>query len=162
MNLIILTGRLTRDPEVRYGKESGNAVAHFRIAVNRDFRRDGDPEADFFDCSCFGKTAEFVQKYFHKGMKADVYGSMRNNDYKDKDGNLVRSFEVSAIHVEFGESKKSSQAAAPAGNGSAPVSNTRGSSLPDDDDSDDSLFDWDSDSDSGVGDAVEDDSLPFN
>lgn len=162
MNLIILSGRFTSDPEMRYGKESGKAVARFNLAVDRDFKRDGDPDADFFRCACFGKSAEFVEKYFKKGMKANIYGRMRNNDYKDRNGNLVRSYNVDVDHIEFGESKKAFQSSSAPADDSVPTNGAaQGSSLPED--NGDGLFDWGSESGNGAGDTADDDNfLPFN
>ena len=107
MNKIILMGRLTRDPEVRYGGAQNMAIARFSLAVDRRFKRDGQPEADFFNCVAFGKTGEFVEKYLHKGTKVLVEGEMRNNNYESKKhpGETVYSFEVNVNQVEFAESK---------------------------------------------------------
>ena len=83
-------GRLTRDPEVRYAQnESGTAVARFSIAVDRRFKRDGEPDADFFNCTAFGKQAEFVEKYLRKGTKMLITGRIQNDNYTNKDGQTV-------------------------------------------------------------------------
>ena len=104
MNKTILSGRLCADPEVRVGA-SGNAVANFNLAVDRRFKRDGDADADFFKCVCFGKTAEFVEHYFHKGNKILIEGEVRNNNYTDKEGKMVYGTQILINAVEFGESK---------------------------------------------------------
>jgi single-strand DNA-binding protein len=104
MNQIILCGRLCNDPDVRYGTNS-NAIAKFSIAVDRRFKRDGQPTADFFNCVAFGKTGEFIEKYFHKGSKILLSGEMQNNNYKNKEGQMVYGFQVAVNNVEFAESK---------------------------------------------------------
>lgn len=104
MNQIILCGRLCSDPDVRYGTNS-NAIAKFSIAVDRRFKRDGQPTADFFNCVAFGKTGEFIEKYFHKGSKILLNGEMQNNNYKNKEGQMVYGFQVAVNNVEFAESK---------------------------------------------------------
>lgn len=113
MNKTILSGRLCADPEVRVGT-SGSAIASFSLAVDRRFKRDGDADADFFKCVCFGKTAEFVEHYFHKGNKILIEGEVRNNNYTDKDGKMVYGTQILVNAVEFGESKAAaSQATQP-------------------------------------------------
>ena len=109
MNKVMLMGRLTRDPEVRYG-QSGNqtAVARFSIAVDRRFKREGQPDADFFNCTAFGKQAEFVERYLHKGTKMVVIGSLQNNNYTNRDGQTVRDVQIVVDELEFAESKSSS------------------------------------------------------
>ena len=82
MNKVILMGRLTRDPEVRYSNDL--AVATFSIAVDRRFKKEGQPEADFFDCTAFRKTAEFIEKYLHKGTKVVLDGELQNDNYTNK------------------------------------------------------------------------------
>ena len=106
MNKTILSGRLCADPEVRFGA-SGNAITSFNLAVDRRFKRDGDADADFFKCVCFGKTAEFVEHYFHKGNKILIEGEVRNNNYTDKEGKMVYGTQILVNQVEFGESKAS-------------------------------------------------------
>ena len=92
MNKIILMGRLTRDPEVRYGGASNTAIAKFSIAVDRRFKRDGEPTADFFNVTAFGKQGEFVEKYLHKGTKIVLDGEIRNDNYTNKEGQKVYGF----------------------------------------------------------------------
>lgn len=109
MNKVILTGRLTRDPDVKY-TNGGSSVARFAVAVNRRFKpKDGSgPTADFPGIVCFGKTAEHVEKYFKKGMKIDIVGRLQTGSYKKEDGTTVYTTDVVAEEVDFGESKSSS------------------------------------------------------
>ena len=110
MNKVILMGRLTRDPEVRYSQgASQTAVARFSIAVDRRFgKRDGEPDADFFNCTAFGKTAEFVERYLHKGTKIALSGRIQNDNYTNKEGQMVYSVRIIVDDVEFAESKNAS------------------------------------------------------
>ncbi len=109
MNKVILMGRLTRDPEVRYSQgESSTAVARFTLAVDRRFaRKDNGNEqsADFINCVAFGKTGEFVEKYFRQGSKAVVCGRIQTGSYTNKDGQKVYTTDVVVEEVEFAESK---------------------------------------------------------
>ena len=106
MNKIILMGRLTRDPEVRYSQgATQTAIANFSIAVDRRFKRDGEPDADFFDCTCFGKQAEFVERYLKKGTKIVVSGRLQNDNYTNKEGQKVYRTRIYTEEVEFAESK---------------------------------------------------------
>ena len=110
MNLVVMMGRLTRDPEVRYSAgANGTTVANFRIAVDRRFKREGQPDADFFDCVTFGRQAEFVEKYIHKGTKVVVNGSMQNDNYQGRDGQMVYRNRIVPDNIEFAESKAASQ-----------------------------------------------------
>lgn len=107
MNNVTMVGRLCRDPEVRY--TSGNTpteISNFSIAVDRRFKRDGQDNADFFDVTAFGKTAEFVDKYFTKGMRIGITGRLQNNNYKNRDGVMIYRNVIIAENVEFVESKK--------------------------------------------------------
>ena len=109
MNKVILMGRLTRDPEVRYSQgASQTSVARFSVAVDRRFKREGEPDADFFNCTAFGKTAEFVERYLHKGTKIVLSGRIQNDNYTNKDGQMVYSVRVMVDEVEFAESKNAS------------------------------------------------------
>ena len=108
MNKWIGMGRLTRDPEVRYG-QSGNAVANFSIAVDRRFKRDGETQADFFNFTAFGKTGEFVEKYLRKGTKVVVEAEVQNNNYEDKNGTKHYSVQFIVNQIEFAESKKAAE-----------------------------------------------------
>lgn len=103
MNSVKLSGRLTRDPELKQ-TQSGVPVASFALAVDRKFNRD---EADFIPITAWRKTAEFVAKYFHKGQRVIISeGRIRVTPYTDRDGNKRTRFEVVADEVEFGESKR--------------------------------------------------------
>lgn len=113
MNSVIMMGRLTRDPEVRYSSgESSTAIANYRIAVDRRFRRDGQPEADFFDCVAFGRQAEFAEKYLHQGTKMVIQGRLQNDNYTDKDGRTVYRNRIVVESQEFAESKAAGQRSA--------------------------------------------------
>lgn len=107
MNRVIMCGRLTKDPEVRYtAGESPRAVAKWSLAVDRQYKgRDGKSEADFFACVAFGKTAEFIEKYFRKGMKILVEGRLQNDHYKDRDGKMQYNEQIIVDQVEFTERK---------------------------------------------------------
>lgn len=105
MNKIILMGRLTRDPEVRYGGASNTAVARFSLAVDRRFKREGAPETDFFNCVAFGRQGEFVEKYLRKGVKILLEGELQNDNYTNKDGQMVYNVQIVANNIEFAESK---------------------------------------------------------
>ena len=109
MNKVILMGRLTRDPEVRYSQgASQTAVARFSIAVDRRFKREGEPDADFFNCTAFSKQAEFVERYLHKGIKILLSGRVQNDNYTNKEGQMVYSVRVMVDEIEFAESKNAS------------------------------------------------------
>lgn len=109
MNKVILMGRLTRDPEVRYGGQNNMAIARFSIAVDRRFKRDGQPAADFFNCTAFGKLGEFVEKYLKKGTKIVLDGELQNDNYTNKEGQTVYGMRIIANIIEFAESKKYSE-----------------------------------------------------
>jgi single-strand DNA-binding protein len=129
MNKVILMGRLTRDPEVRYSAgESATAIARFSIAVDRRFRRGQDgAEADFFNCTAFGKQGEFVEKYLKKGTKILLSGRIQNDNYTNRDGQKVQAVQIIAEEIEFAESKNASsggrsESSEPQGRQSNPVS----------------------------------------
>jgi single-strand DNA-binding protein len=107
MNKVILMGRLTRDPEVRYSQGEGSlAIARYTLAVDRRFKRDGDQQtADFITCVSFGKTAEFAEKYYRQGTKVLVTGRIQTGSYTNKDGQKVYTTEVVVEEQEFAESK---------------------------------------------------------
>ena len=109
MNKVILVGRLTRDPEIRYSQgANAMAIARFSIAVDRRFKREGEPDADFFNCSAFGKQAEFVERYLKQGTKMVVVGRIQNDNYTNKDGQKVYSVQIMVDELEFAESKNAS------------------------------------------------------
>ena len=109
MNKVILMGRLTRDPEVRYSAgENALAIARYTLAVDRRFRRDGEATADFISCVSFGRTAEFAEKYFRQGLKIIVSGRIQTGSYTNRDGQKVYTTEVVVEEQEFAESKASS------------------------------------------------------
>ena len=107
MNKVILMGRLTRDPEVRYSQgDSQMAIARFSLAVDRRFKRQGDTvTADFFNCTAFGKQGEFVEKYLKQGTKVVVAGRIQNDNYTNKEGQKVYSVQIIVEEIEFAESK---------------------------------------------------------
>ncbi len=111
-------GRLTRDPEIRYSQGSNPlTIARFSIAVDRRFKRDGEPDADFFNCTCFGKQAEFVERYLKQGTKILLLGRVQNDNYTNRDGQKVYSVQIIVEEIEFAESKN---AAARNGNAVTP------------------------------------------
>lgn len=108
MNKVILMGRLTKDPEVRYSQGSEPlAVARYTLAVNRRFKRQGEPEADFINCVSFGKAGEFAEKYFKKGQMVSVVGRLQVRSWDDNEGKKRWSTDVVAEEQYFAESKAS-------------------------------------------------------
>ena len=106
MNRVILMGRLTRDPEVRYTQgERSMAVARYTLAVDRRFRRDGEASADFISCVAFGRAAEFAERYFRQGIRIVVSGRIQTGSYTNRDGNKVYTTDVVVEEQEFAESK---------------------------------------------------------
>lgn len=106
MNKVQLLGRLTRDPETRYTSTNNTCVCSFTLAVNRRFKQDGQPDADFINIVAWNKTAEFCSKYFTKGQQVAVCGRIQTRNYDDKDGKKVYVTEVIAEEVDFADSKK--------------------------------------------------------
>lgn len=104
MNTVNLVGRLTRDPEVRY-TDGGSSIARFSLAVDRRFKKDRQPDADFPNCVAFGKTAEFIEKYFRQGQRMGAVGRIQTGSYTNKDGIKVYTTDVIVENVEFVESK---------------------------------------------------------
>ncbi len=104
MNSVSLVGRLTRDPEVRYG-QTGNAVAKFGLAVPRRFKREGEPEADFLNITAFGKTAEVVERYCNKGKQVSIIGRIQTGSYTNKDGAKVYTTDIIVDALELLGSK---------------------------------------------------------
>lgn len=131
MNKCILVGRLTKDPETRVSQgDNGTTITRFSIAVNRRFKnKEGVYEADFPNCVCYGKTAEFVDQYFKKGMAIGITGRLATGSYTNKDGQKVYTTDVVVEEAEFVESKNSSSSD---NNQSAPANkNTDFMNIPD-------------------------------
>ena len=147
MNKVILMGRLTRDPEVTYsnGANGQMAIARYTLAVDRKFKRDGEPSADFIRCVAFGKSGEFAEKYFHQGTKLVVEGRIQTGSYQDKDGKTVYTTDVVIEGQEFAESKSASE--------SNSNVNTQAPPLPTPDNDDGFM---------NISDNVDDSALPFN
>lgn len=141
MNKVILSGRLTRDPEIRYSQgENAMAVARFTLAIDRRIKREGNEQtADFISCVAFGKTAEVAEKYCKQGTKLMIEGRWQTGSYTNKDGNKVYTNDCMVENLEFAESKAASQ-----GDSSRPAPPT------------------DSDGFMNIPDGVEDEGLPFN
>lgn len=107
MNKVILMGNLTRDPEIRYTQgEKSMAIARFSLAINRRFYREGETNVDFFNCTAFGKQAEFVEKYFRQGSRMLLVGRIQNDNYTNKNGEKVYSVQIMADEIEFAERKQ--------------------------------------------------------
>ena len=124
MNKVILMGRLAREPEVRYSQGTEPlAIARYTLAVNRRFKRQGEPEADFINCVAFGKTGEFAEKYFKKGQMVSVVGRLQVRSW-DKDGERRYATEVIIEEQHFAESKKDS------GEGKAAAAQSRPATAP--------------------------------
>ena len=151
MNKVILMGRLTRDPEVRYsqGGENSLAIARYTLAVDRRFKRNGDDQtADFIGCVAFGRNAEFAEKYLHQGTKIAITGRIQTGSYTNKDGQRVYTTDVVVEEQEFAESKAAASAAgatayAPSRPEPSAAAGDGFMNIPD-------------------GDSVEDEGLPFN
>jgi len=124
INKVMLMGRLTADPELKMSA-SGVPNVRFSVAVNRRFAKQGEdrPTADFIPCTAFRQTAEFVSKYFRKGSVIIVFGSIQNDNYKDRDGNERRSYTIMVDEVQFGAAKQDGGSSREDYVPSAPVSN---------------------------------------
>lgn len=108
MNKVILMGRLTRDPDVRYTTgENPLAIARYTLAVDRRFHKDGEATADFISCVVFGRAAEFAEKYFRQGLKITISGRIQTGSYTNRDGQKVYTTEIVVEEQEFAESKSS-------------------------------------------------------
>lgn len=134
---------MTRDPEVRYS-DNGHTVARFAIAVDRRFKRENEQNSDFINTVAFGKTAEFVEKYFFQGNKIVVEGRIQTGSYTNQDGQKVYTTDVVAEQVEFGESKNSNNTNGPANESRPSPSSAIGDGF------------------MNIPDGVEDEGLPFN
>ena len=129
MNKVILMGRLTRDPDVRYSAgENSTAVARYTLAVDRRFHRDGDATADFIGCVAFGRQAEFAEKYLRQGTKIAITGRIQTGSYTNREGQKVYTTDVVVEEQEFAESKNAGGSnggySAPQHNNPAPSANT--------------------------------------
>lgn len=142
MNKVILIGRLTRDPDVRYSQtgEGSMAVARYTLAVDRRIKKDGEQSADFISCVAFGRSGEFAEKYLHQGTKIAITGRIQTGSYTNKEGIKVYTTDVVVEEQEFAESKSASS-------GSTAPSAPAGSA-------DDGFMNF--------PDGVEDEGLPFN
>ena len=110
MNKVLIMGRLVRDPEVHYTQgETPTAIARYTLAVDRRVKKEGEQSADFIGVVAFGRAAEFIEKYCHKGMKLLVTGRIQTGSYTNKDGNKVYTTDVIAEDQEFCESKKTTE-----------------------------------------------------
>jgi single-strand DNA-binding protein len=119
MNNVSLVGRLVRDPEVRYGQNESVSVAKFSLAVERKWKRDGEPTVDFINCTVFGKSAEFTEKYFRKGMRVAITGRIQTGSYNNKDGQTVFTTEIIVESQEIAQSKSESNESSTASNAEA-------------------------------------------
>ena len=115
MNKVILMGRLTRDPDIRYTQSNSaqeqTCIARYSLAVNRRFNRDGEQKADFISCVAFGRQAEFAEKYLRKGTKIVLAGRIQTGSYTNRDGQKVYTTDVVVEEQEFAESKTAGQIA---------------------------------------------------
>ena len=122
MNKVVLVGRLTRDPETRYTQgENPTAIARYTLAVDRRFRREGQPDADFIRCVAFGRSGEFADKYFKQGMRVAVSGRIQTGSYTNRDGIKVYTTEVVVEDQEFAQSKNEQSQAPSAPSYEAPA-----------------------------------------
>lgn len=110
MNKLQMIGRTATEPEIRY-TQNQDAVANFRVAVDRRYKREGQTEADFFQCTAFGKTAEFIEKYIRKGTKIGFSGRLQNDEYTNKDGVKITKAVIIVEEIEFCEKKQEVQQA---------------------------------------------------
>ena len=124
MNKVILMGRLTRDPDIRYTQgDNSMCIARYTLAVDRRYKQNSEQDADFIPCVAFGKSGEFVEKHFRKGIKIGVVGRIQTGSYTNKDGVKVYTTEVVAEDQEFVESKNASGGGQTGGN-SQPAGNS--------------------------------------
>lgn len=149
MNKVVLLGRLTRDPEIRTAAgESGTTIARFTLAVNRRFRRDGEPNADFISCVAFGRTAEFIEKYITKGRQICVSGRIQTGSYTNKDNQRIYTTDVVVEEVDFADSRRDDAATdAPAADPAGAMPAPQTAAAP---------------NDTGLDGFVADEDIPFN
>ena len=153
MNKVILMGRLTRDPDIRYSQgENSVAVARFTLAVDRRFRRDNEQNADFISYVAFGRNAEFFEKYTKQGTKVVIEGNIRTGSYTNRDGQKVYTTDVAVDSVEFAESKASASSSA---NQEAPAYTAPAKPVPAPSEAASEGF-------MNIADGLEDEGLPFN
>ena len=146
MNKVVLMGRLTRDPDVRYSQgETPLAIARYTLAVDRRFKRNGEQDADFINCVAFGRTAEFAEKYLKQGTKMVVSGRIQTGSYTNKDGQRVYTTDVVVEEQEFAESKSAASGETAAYTPSRPEPSAAAG-----------------DGFMNIPDGVEDEGLPFN
>lgn len=128
MNKVLIMGRLTRDPDVRYsnGANGSMAIARYSLAVSRKFKRDGEPDCDFINCVAFGKNGEFADMYLHQGMKIAIVGRIQTGSYTNKDGVKVYTTDIVVEEHEFAERKNDS-----GGNNSGMYASQRSSNISD-------------------------------
>ena len=132
MNKWIGVGRLTRNPEVRRSQgENQTAIARYTLAVDRKFKRDGEPTADFIPCVVFGKSAEFAEKYFRQGLRVSVAGRIQTGSYTNKDGVKVYTTEIMVEEQEFAESKAEADSNKDSGNVTGAANNSGFMDVPD-------------------------------
>ena len=109
MNKVILIGRLTRDPDVRYTQgEEPTAIARYTLAVDRKYKRDGEATADFINCVAFGKNGEFAEKYLHQGIKIAVSGRIQTGSYTNREGRKIYTTDIVVEEHDFCEKKSDS------------------------------------------------------
>jgi single-strand DNA-binding protein len=140
---VILIGRLTRDPEVRYS-DGGHTIARFSVAVDRRFKKENEQAADFISCVAFGKTAEFIEKYFFQGNKIVIEGRIQTGSYTNQEGQKIYTTDVVVEQVEFGESKNPNSSPSSASGARPEPSSAIGDGF------------------MKIPDGVEDEGLPFN
>ncbi len=119
MNNVQLVGRFARDPDIRY-TNSGSSIARFTLAVNRIYKQENGPEADFISCVALGKTAEFIEKYFCKGQRIGLTGRIQTGNYTKEDGTKVYTADVIAERAEFVESQPDHKKGVPSGSAGGP------------------------------------------
>jgi len=129
MNKVNMIGRTAAEPEIRYTTNQ-DAVANFRVAVDRRYKKEGQPTADFFQCTAFGKTAEFIEKYVRKGQKVGFTGRLQNDEYTNRDGVKVQKAVIIVEEIEFCEKKQEAPAKADEGGFMQVPENTDGDELP--------------------------------
>ena len=137
MNKVVLMGRLTDNPTIRYSQGAEpTCIARYRLAVDRKYKKDGEQNADFINCVVFGKGAEFAEKYLHKGTKILAIGRIQTGSYTNNDGQKVYTTDVVVEEQEFAESKASqdgsSQQSGPTRPTTPPTDNDGFMNIPDD------------------------------